>query len=266
MQINGLPKETTGFENTLATLMGRVYYRANDMVTNIDLDTPTRQKKSLHDLDNRDESEFAKLMYVYIRAGMLESAQEVCEQSGNPWRAGNLDGWKLFHDPNLTANVSSGTSEIKPTEGNFNRDLWKRVTLRMTQDADMNRYFLAAYSALCGNVNVLKPICLTWAGLIWTCTKCLVDTNVELQIREILVQPLSKLPAFYCDNKLEIESVFDAVNATKLNEDSLTGTKILHEVPKLLIINDTPTVLNVVDEWSKSSTTNEHEILQQALW
>ena len=33
----------------------------------------------------------------------------------------------------MTANVSSGTSEIKPTEGNFNRDLWKRVALRMTQ-------------------------------------------------------------------------------------------------------------------------------------
>ena len=48
-----------------------------------------RQNKSLHDLDNRDESEFAKLMYVYIRAGMLEAAQEVCEQSGHPWRAGN---------------------------------------------------------------------------------------------------------------------------------------------------------------------------------
>ena len=44
----------------------------------------------MHDLDNRDESEFAKLMYVYIRAGMLEAAQEVCEQSGHPWRAGNF--------------------------------------------------------------------------------------------------------------------------------------------------------------------------------
>ena len=90
MQINVPPQATTGFENTLATLMGRVSYRANDMVTNIDPDAPARQKKSLHDLDNRDESEFAKLMYVYIRAGMLEAAQEVCEQSGHPWRAGNF--------------------------------------------------------------------------------------------------------------------------------------------------------------------------------
>ena len=55
-----------------------------------------RQKKSLHDLDNRDESEFAKLMYVYIRAGMLEAAQEVCEQSGHPWRAGNFGIFLAF--------------------------------------------------------------------------------------------------------------------------------------------------------------------------
>ena len=246
--------------------MGRVSFRTNDMVTNIDLDAPARQKKSLYGLDNRDESEFAKLMYVYIRAGMFEAAQEVCEQIGHPWRAGTLDGWKLFHDPNFMANVSSGTSEIKPTERNFNRDLWKRVALRMTQDANMNRYFRTAYSALCGNVNVLKSICLTWEDLIWTYTKCLVDTDVELQIREILVRPLSELPAFYWDNRCEIESVFDAVNATKLNEDNLKGAKILHEVQKLLIINDIPNVLNVVDEWSESTTTNEHEILQQPLW
>ena len=50
----------------------------------------------------------------------------------------------------------------------------------------MNRYFRAAYSALCGNVNVLKSVCLTWEDLLWAYTKCLVDTNVELQIRETL--------------------------------------------------------------------------------
>ena len=35
---------------------------------------------------------------------MLQAAQEICEQSGYPWRAGTLDGWKLFHDPNLGKN------------------------------------------------------------------------------------------------------------------------------------------------------------------
>ena len=45
-------------------------------------------------------------------------------------------------------------------------------------------------------------------------------------------------------------------------EDNLKGAKIFHEVQKLLIINDIPNVLNVVDEWSKSATLNENEILR----
>ena len=47
-----------------------------------------------------------------------------------------------------------------------------------------------------------------------------------------------------------------------MNEDNLKGAKIFHEVQKLLIVNDIPNVLNVVDEWSKSITTSEHEILR----
>ena len=47
-----------------------------------------------------------------------------------------------------------------------------------------------------------------------------------------------------------------------MNEDNLKGAKIFHEVQKLLIINDIPNVLNVVDEWSKSATANEQEILR----
>ena len=77
-----------------------------------------------------------------------------------------------------------------------------------------------------------------------------------------LARPLCELPAFYWENHRSIESVFEAVNATKLNEDNLKGAKIFHEVQKLLIVNDIPNVLNVVDEWSKSITTSEHEILR----
>ena len=184
------PPATTGYENTLATLNGRNQYRTTDMVKNIDPDAPARQNKSLHDLDNRDDQELAKLLYIYVRSGMLQAAQEVCEASGHPWRAGTLDGWKLYHDSNLKSNISSGTSEIKPTEGTLNRDLWKRVALRMTQDTKMNRYFRASYAALCGNVNVLKSVCLNWEDLLWAHTKCLVDINVELRIREVLGKPL----------------------------------------------------------------------------
>ncbi len=247
------PQAITGNENTLATLLGRLNYRSSDMVSQLDPDAPARENKALHDLDVRDEAELAKLLFIYVRSGMLELAQEVCEASGHPWRAGTLDGWKLFHDPNLSSNVSSGTSEIKPTEGNLNRDIWKRVALRMTQDVNLNRYFRAAYSALCGNVSVLKSVCSTWEDLLWAYAKCLVDINVEMRIREVIARPLCDLPNYYWENKTNIEAVFDSVDAINLNEEGIKDAKIFHQVQKLLILNDIPRLLDVIDDWSKSA-------------
>ena len=101
LQMKIPPPATIGWENTLACHLGKLKYRSNDLIKTLDPDAPARQNRNLHDLDNRDDHEFAKLLYVYVRSGMLQAAQEICEQSGYPWRAGTLDGWKLFHDPNL---------------------------------------------------------------------------------------------------------------------------------------------------------------------
>ena len=78
----------------------------------------------------------------------------------------------------------------------------------------------------------------------------------------IAARPLCELPSFYWDNKRTIESVFDAVNATNINEDNIKGAKIFHDVQKLLILNDVPNLLKLVDEWSNSATLNEREILR----
>ena len=257
------PPATTGWENTLACHMGKLKYRSNDLVKNLDPDAPARQNRSLHDLDNRDDNEFAKLLYVYIRSGMLQNAQEICEQSGYPWRAGTLDGWKLFHDPNLKTNVGQAANEIKPTEGNLNRDLWKRVSLNMTMDAKMPLYFRAAYAALCGNINVLKSVCSTWEDLLWAHMKCLVDTMVEFRIREVLPKPLCELPSFYWNNKREIEEVLDAVSSTNItNLENEKDAKVFHEVQKYLILNQVEALLKIVDEWSRNATLNDREILR----
>lgn len=253
------PESTLGWENTLAVLLGKINARtSSDLVSCMDPDAPVRQMKSLQDLDNRDENELARLLYIYIRSGMLESAQEICEHSGQPWRAVTLNGWKLYHDPNLATNVGSGTTEIKPTEGNLNRDLWKRVALRMTQDANLSRYVRAAYSALCGNINVLKSVCVTWDDFLWAYTKCLVDISVELRIREALPRPLCELPAFYWENKRTINAVFDAVDASNVSD----GNKIFCKVQKLLILNEVQAVLEVIDEWAGCATSDDRQILR----
>ena len=255
---------TTGWENTLATLLGKINAKNNDLVSNLDPDAPLRQKKNLHELDQRDEMEFAQLLFIYIRAGMLQNAQEICEQSGQPWRAATLEGWKLFHDPNIATNVNMASAEIKPTEGNQNRALWKRAALRMTQDSHVQRYERAAYSALCGNILVLKSVCSSWEDLLWAYTKCLVDTVVEQKIRESIVinRPLCDLPSFYWENKKTIQDVFDAVNATQFGEENGKHDKVFHEVQRLLILNEIVDLYEVVDDWAAQATIEDRELLR----
>ena len=55
----------------------------------------------LHGNDNPDDHELAKLLYVYVRSGMVQAAEEMWKQSGYLWWVGTLGGLNLVHDPNL---------------------------------------------------------------------------------------------------------------------------------------------------------------------
>ena len=100
--------------------------------------------------------------------------------------------------------------------------------------------------------------------MLWAYTKCLVDTVVEVKIREgiVITRPLCELPSFYWENKQSIEDVFDAVNAMHLNEDNIKEAKIFHKVQRLLILNDIHSLYEVIDDWSIQATINEREILR----
>ena len=68
----------------------------------------------------------------------------MCLHCGQAWRAATLDGWKLYHDPNLTKGILPSANhtpslslslfpllspdigeELEAVEGNLNRNLWK---------------------------------------------------------------------------------------------------------------------------------------------
>lgn len=57
--------------------------------------------------------------------------------------------------------------------------------------------------------------------------------------------------------------MFDAVSATNLSEDNIKNAQIFHQVQKLLILNEVPELLSVVDNWSKNASLSENrEILR----
>jgi len=51
---------------------------------------------------------------------------------GQMWRAATLNGWRLYHDPNLDAPGPAGT--VLKVQGNKNRDVWKTTCWKLTED------------------------------------------------------------------------------------------------------------------------------------
>lgn len=135
-----------GWENTLHALI-LDKNKNGRLVTELDPDSKRRQGKPLHEIDESDEQRLVRMIFLYLRAGMLERAQKLCTDMGQPWRAATLVGWNLSHDPNN----GSKDEEKMPMTGNLRRDIWKRTAWNMSCDPKLPSSERAIYSALCGN-------------------------------------------------------------------------------------------------------------------
>ena len=97
------------WENTLHTLkqwqLSSYIGSVHTLVTELDPDSPMRQKMPLDDLDREDEVRLLKYLFTLIRAGMTEESQRLCKRCGQAWRAATLEGWKLYHDPNVNGGI-----------------------------------------------------------------------------------------------------------------------------------------------------------------
>ena len=65
------------------------------------------------------------------------------------WRAATLNGWRLYHDPNLDAPGPAGS--VLKVQGNKNRDVWKITCWKLTEDVRNLCYVMlwTMYSTLC---------------------------------------------------------------------------------------------------------------------
>lgn len=59
-------------------------------------------------------------------------ATKVCSKVGQLWRAATLEGWRLYHDPNMEQLGPGGSLQV--VEGNPYRDLWKRSCWKISED------------------------------------------------------------------------------------------------------------------------------------
>ena len=253
---------SVSLENTLAVLKGDDKSYRRPIVSSMDPDASRREGLPLHDLDEEDQNRLLKSMFICIRAGLLETAQDLCIRVGQPWRAACLEGWKLFHDPNYgkCSTGGGGLEDKLPVEGNKNRDIWKRAVWKMIQDDKLKVYERAIFAPFCGNVGFLLNLCTSWEDWLWAYSKCMVDLRVETELREKMPKTFAPLPQEYWDkNKKTFEEIFSCISASDNVNVKKQALSHFHVVQRYLISGDLKALLEVADTWANMENMNEDE-------
>ncbi|KAJ1525276.1 hypothetical protein ONE63_010099 [Megalurothrips usitatus] len=257
-EIGHFTDKIVAWENTLLQLkMNKekdsniAYGASKSIVSRLDPDAPTRENKSLHDLDWEDEARLMQQIFVEIRCGRLDNAQLLCCHCGQPWRAAVLEGWRLLHDPNYESAPTAGNVLAKmPIEGNPNRDIWKICAWRMSEDYKMPVYTRATQGALCGNLDALLPVCQKWEDVLWAYLRVLVDIRVETEIRSQLgiSQEYAEMPEKYWQKELTLEEIFEQLGKHQNCREE--ANKPDHRVQEMLVLEKIGPLLNRMEEWS----------------
>ncbi|KAM3588024.1 uncharacterized protein V6R79_019342 [Siganus canaliculatus] len=217
------------------------------LVTELDPDAPLRQQRPLADLDREDDARLLKNLFTLIRAGMTEEAQRLCKRCGQAWRAATLEGWKLYHDPNMT----SGSIELQPVEGNPQRGIWKACCWRMAEEEQLNRYERAIYASLSGNLRPLLAVCESWEDCVWAHFRVMVDSLVEKELMSsgMAHQEVETLPREYLEANWTMEKVFEELQASE-SKRVLEETKDhYHVIQKFVILGDLDGLLEEFSDW-----------------
>lgn len=219
------------------------------IVKSLDPDAPHREKLPLHDLDMDDQKRLVRHIFSAIRQGKIDEAQRLCEHCGQPWQAALLEGWRLFHDPNMDS--PDAAKDIKlPVEGNPRRDLWKRCAYAMADSLKLDEYTRAVAGSLCGHIESLVNVSDNdWWDLLWAHLKVQIDIRVESEIRSLCSRNFCEMPEKYWDGKMSLEQIFGELDASKTLTVKTTARSTIAVIQKLLILDD---IAGLLDHMNRS--------------
>lgn len=226
-----------------------------EIVKSLDPDAPHRERLPLHDLDMEDQKRLTRQIFSAIRQGKIDEAQSLCEHCGQPWQAALLEGWRLFHDPNMDA--PDAVKNIKlPIEGNPRRDLWKRCAYAMADSQKLDDYTRAVAGSLCGNIESLVNVSdQDWWDLLWAHLKVQIDIRVESEIRSSCSRNYCAMPEKYWDGKMSLEQIFSELDANKNLNVKATARSTIAVIQKLLVLDDIAGLLDHMNRSMESDAT-----------
>lgn len=156
--------------------------RAGNVVSEVDPDAPTRQRKRLDDRDLEYERTMLRALFKHVRAGEFAEAAELCRQSGDLWRVASMQGLVEHSDPRLDGTLALGEEAV--VEGNPRKALWRRMCYAIAKEPSIDPYERAFYGALCGDVASVQPVCDSWDDHLWAHYNALSQRRLESFLRD----------------------------------------------------------------------------------
>ncbi|KAL3667934.1 hypothetical protein V7S43_006811 [Phytophthora oleae] len=174
--------------------------------------------------DLEDEAELMKSLWLYVRAGRMDDAIDLCIRLGQSWRAASLLGGNPV-----------GASETNEREdlsverwGNPFRALWKTMCWRLSeQDANgklsksnsllAKKYEELIYAALSGNIHVItkSSLCETWEDHCWAYLQGITEQQLDEVLFKLLKVKAQSSQLIVGNNALYLRHYSSLLDKTK---------------------------------------------------
>lgn len=201
------------------------------LVTQLDPDATTRQKRKLEAQDEYFERAIWLGCYEMLRRGKSRGEiREWCMERTEVWRAISMSGFP-DEDP---ADDGYGASRSSA--------LWKRMCFALARKGGGDEYERAVYGILGGDIQSVEPVCRSWDDFLFVHYNALLKTQFDDYLQTIRPQPGNI-------STISNSAVFDAV---QFHGDPNTAGKRLVETLK-------------VDRRTKTETSHPMKMLQGVL-
>ncbi|XP_037270553.2 nuclear pore complex protein Nup107 [Rhipicephalus microplus] len=217
-------------------------------VTELDPDTPSRERLPINNRDYEDEVRLFRSVFFHLRAGQWQRAQELAADNGHYSLAAALEDWRPYHDPNNGSIM--GADSMQPARGNLYQNLSKRACWEAASNPTCSLYERAVYGALCGNVQAMLPVCTTWEDKLWARMRAVVDVCVEQKLRTAMQQArsLEPQPPDYPCGRGMLEAVFRDLQAAA-GVGETRGQKITHILQRGLVLDEAVSTIEEIHDW-----------------
>ncbi|KAL7689489.1 putative nuclear pore protein [Plasmopara halstedii] len=145
--------------------------------------------------DLEDEAELMKALWLYVRAGRMDDAVDLCIRLGQSWRAASLSGGHP-----VGASESNERRNLSLERwGNPLRALWKSMCWLLSEQGCSDKlsksssllaksYEELIYSALSGNIHVItkSSLCENWEDHCWAYLQGITEQQIDEVLYNLL--------------------------------------------------------------------------------